>query len=272
MTTQINGLAFPQSLFEGTRGNANRYMNALQHSLGNMEPISLADMDSCKLLNRIDTKYVISVSDLLCLLNTVTATYRVLCVEEVRLSPYRTLYFDTDGYECYLQHHNGKLNRSKYRIREYLASGECFLEIKAKNNKGRTKKRRISIGQIEEHLSDTSEDFIASVAGYLPHLEPKLWTVFSRITLVSRTQPERVTLDLQLEFSDGSVRKAMPDLVVVEVKQERRENSSPVKDYLRGLRIHPMRVSKYCLGTALLKPDLKSNRFKSKLRNIQKIA
>ena len=247
-------------------------MNALQQSLETMEPVSLAEMDSCKLLNRIDTKYVLNVPDLIGLIDTVRNVYRVLCVETVRLSPYRTLYFDTHDHECYLQHHNGKLNRSKYRIREYCASGECFLEIKAKSNKGRTKKRRILIQEIEESLSNASENFIESVIGYVPHLMPQLWTSFSRITLVNRWVPERVTLDLQLEFSDGSAHKAMPDLVVVEVKQERRENRSPVKESLRGLRIHPMRVSKYCLGTALLKPYLKSNRFKSKLRTIQKIA
>ena len=247
-------------------------MNSLERTLESMEPISLADMDTCKLLNRVDTKYVLGTHYLNCLLDSVQDAYRVLSVEAVRISPYRTLYFDTDDFQCYLQHHNGKLNRSKYRIREYLASGECFLEIKAKNNKGRTKKKRIQIGEIEECLSVNSEEFIKSVIGYVPHLIPQLWTSFSRITLVNRFRPERATLDLKLHFSDGYTQQVMPGLVVIEVKQERHDSQSPIKTSLRRIRIHPMRVSKYCLGTALLKPYLKSNRFKSKLRSIRKIA
>ncbi|QEG36365.1 polyphosphate polymerase domain-containing protein [Bythopirellula goksoeyrii] len=237
-----------------------------------MDPISLAEMDSHALMNRIDTKYVLGIAHLPELLESIRYSYRVLCIEAVRLSPYSTLYFDTPGHECYRQHHNGKLNRHKFRIRQYQSSGTCFLEVKAKNNKGRTKKQRIAIDRFEESLSPSSRSFIEAVTGYFPELIPQLWSSFSRITLVNRNQPERVTLDLDLAFSDGDTRRSMPNIIIAEVKQEFDDRRSPMREHLRRHHVRQMRVSKYCLGTVLLKPHLKCNLFKSKLHSISKIA
>ncbi len=247
-------------------------MSAAQHFLNTMDPISLAEMDAHALMNRVDTKYVLGAEHLRELLESVERAYRVLSVETVRLFAYRTLYFDTRDHECYLQHHNGKLNRRKFRIRQYQSSGACFLEVKTKNNKGRTVKQRIPIDRFEESLSLSSQTFIESVTGTLPELTPQLWSSFSRITLVNRHQPERVTLDLDLDFSAGNARRGLPDIIIAEVKQERDDRHSPMREHLRQQRVRPMRVSKYCLGTVLLKPHLKCNLFKSKLRAIRKIA
>ncbi len=247
-------------------------MPTAQQILNTMDPISLAEMDAHELMNRVDTKYVLSAKHLRELLESVERAYRVLSVETVRLSTYRTLYFDTRDYECYLQHHNGKLNRCKFRIRQYRSSGACFLEVKVKNNKGRTDKRRILIDRFEESLSRASQTFIESVTGTLPELTPQLWSSFSRITLLNRHQPERVTLDLDLTFSAGDARRDLPDIIIAEVKQERDNRRSPMREHLHRLRVRPLRVSKYCLGTVLLKPHLKCNLFKSKLRASRKIA
>ncbi|TWU27736.1 polyphosphate polymerase domain-containing protein [Bythopirellula polymerisocia] len=237
-----------------------------------LDPISLGEMDSHALMNRIDTKYVLSAGHLQTLLESVGTYYRVLSVDSVRLSTYNTLYFDTPDYECYLQHHNGKLNRRKIRIRQYQSSGACFLEVKAKNNKGRTKKQRIPIAGFEDSLSSSSKDFIEMVTGSRFDLTPQLQSSFSRITLVNRQQPERVTLDLGLEFRHRDERRDMPNIIIAEVKQEFDDLRSPMREYFRRLHIRPMRLSKYCLGTVLLKPHLKYNLFKSKLTAICKIA
>lgn len=247
-------------------------MPTAQHTLSTMDPVSLAEMDAHALMNRVDTKYILGADLLQELLENMGRFYRVLSVATIRLSQYRTLYFDTQNHECYLQHHNGKLNRRKYRIRKYLSTDACFLEVKSKNNKGRTKKKRISIDDFEDSLSPSSLDFIKSVTGTLPELDSAIWSSFSRITLVNRLQPERVTLDLDLEFSDGKSQKDLPHILIAEVKQERDNRHTPIREYLRRQHVRPMRVSKYCLGTMLLKPHLKSNRFKRKLLAIRKIA
>ena len=247
-------------------------MPTAEHILNTMDSISLAEMNAYAMMNRIDTKYVLGAEHLRELVESVGHAYRVLSIDRVRLFPYRTLYFDTRDHQCYLQHHNGKLNRRKFRIRQYQSSGACFLEVKAKNNKGRTDKRRIPIDRFAESLSPSSRAFIESVTGYLTELTPQLQTLFSRITMVNRHEPERITLDLDLDFSAGDARKGLPGIIIAEVKQKRDDRHSPMREHLRRQRIRPMRVSKYCLGTVLLKPHLKCNRFKSKLRAIRKIA
>ena len=248
------------------------FMSIVESTLQSMEPISLSEMDSVALMDRVDTKYVLSAEDVHKLLAYACQHNRVLSVDSVRMSPYATLYFDTPEYECYLQHHNGKLNRRKYRMRQYKASGISFLEVKSKNNKGRTKKVRIPIDDFEQPLSSASCEFIESVTNETPDLIPQLWSHFSRITLVSRDLQERITIDLDLEFSFNSVRKSLPRVAIVEVKQARNFRHSAMREHLRREHIRPMRVSKYCIGNALLKPQLKSNRFNPKLRAIRKIA
>ena len=36
-------------------------------------------------------------------------------------------------------------------------------------------------------------------------------------------------------------------------------------------RVKPLKISKYCIGTALTTPGLKTNRFKDKIRRIEKL-
>lgn len=229
-------------------------------------------MDSHALMNRVDTKYVFGVVQLPELLESTAHAYRVLSVEELRLCPYRSLYFDTPDHECYRHHHSGHFSRRKYRIRQYQSTGACFLEVKTKNNKRRTDKKRIPIEDFEQSLSTSSRKFFKSVTGSVPDLGPQLWITFSRITIVNRHLPERATIDLNLTFNYGDVETGFPGLVIAEVKQERDNRHTPIREQLRQLLIRPMRVSKYCVGTVLMKPHLKYNRFKPKLLKIRKVA
>ncbi len=247
-------------------------MTSVEDIMGSFQSISLAEMDRVALMDRNDTKYVFGRKQLPALLESMAEDYQALSVENIRLSPYSTLYFDTPRQDFFLQHHNGKLNRHKIRMRKYLASNLTFLEVKAKNNRGRTIKQRMQIEDFEEAMSLKSLDFLRSVVGILPELVPQLRSFFSRITLVHRTQPERVTFDLDIDFSHGNQTKHWPKIAIAEVKRESDFRNSPALKILRQLRIRPMRVSKYCLGSVLLKPKLKYNRFKPKLIAIQKIA
>ena len=60
------------------------------------------------------------------------------------------------------------------------------------------------------------------------------------------------------------------DLVIVELKRDGNA-SSPMIGIMQTLRIHPLKISKYCIGTALTTPHLKHNRFKAKIRRIEKL-
>ena len=95
--------------------------------------------------------------------------------------------------------------------------------------------------------------------------------MFSRITLVHKKKKERLTLDLDLTFYDENDKGDLQDLVIAEVKQEKTSNSSDFVRIAKEMRIFPMRISKYCISSINLNPDLKYNRFKKKILFINKL-
>jgi hypothetical protein len=62
----------------------------------------------------------------------------------------------------------------------------------------------------------------------------------------------------------------IPDLVIIEAKQERQNRHSVFLQALKRRLIRPESMSKYCLGIALL-TDQKSNMFKEKIRTIKSL-
>ena len=245
-------------------------------------PISLAEMEDVKLMNRIDTKYAVSMTMLPTLLEAAKPDYFAQEIEGTRIATYDTLYYDTDTLDMYVRHHDKQLVRQKIRVRQYVESNLTFLEIKRKNNKGRTKKKRIAIpgfainaetmGQSKRELWSV-EDFIAAKSRYTwSEISPHLRTRFQRITLVNKGKTERLTIDMNLVWENvlTGESKTFPQLVIVELKRDGNQKSR-MADILLEQRVHPFKISKYCIGTALTTPDIKKNRFKSKIRKIEKL-
>lgn len=239
-------------------------------------------MESVKLMNRIDTKYAAPLSVLPDILKAAQADYYAQEIDGQRIATYDTLYYDTDSLDMYIRHHDRQLVRQKIRVRQYVDSNLTFLEIKRKNNKGRTKKKRIAVPGFDIHADTfgqtkrelwTVEDFIAANSRYVwSELSPHLSTRFHRITLVNRAKTERLTIDMNLVWTNAVTgeEKTYNDLVIIELK---RDGNVPSKmtHIMQNLRIHPLKISKYCIGTALTTPGLKHNRFKDKIRRIEKM-
>lgn len=230
-------------------------------------------MDDVALLDRHDTKYIFSREELVALLPQLQEHYRVLEVDGNRASLYRSLYFDSENLDFYSLHQRGKKNRIKIRMRKYVHSKLTFLEVKLKNNKGRTVKSRMEIDDINETLSPANISFIHDAVGEQNQLEASIFNEFHRITLVHKVEQERLTLDIQLKFKtpDGQVSN-MNQLVVAELKQDVVNRYSPFAKLTKEMLIRPERLSKYCLGIALLIDDAKKNRIKRKLLRIAKIS
>ncbi len=236
------------------------------------EPISLAQMDGVALLDRTDTKYVLHTSQLYAALAGLSAGYWVLDIDGVRVHPYRTLYFDTGDFALYMRHHAGRQRRYKVRSRQYVDSHRSFLEVKVKTNKDRTHKQRIETGDLVTWWTPEASRFVnAAVPLEAGALEPKLWNSFARITLVSKHEAERLTLDLDLRFDDGRDGISLPGLAIAEVKQEGVNRQSDFVRQMRAMAIHASGFSKYCVGAAMLYPQLKHNNFKDKLRLVGKL-
>lgn len=242
--------------------------------LSDYTPISLSEMDEVKLLNRVDTKFVLSLSQFNDLLRSISNDYRVLEIDGKRSARYKSLYFDTDNFDYYHHHHNGFPDRFKVRIRRYLDSDLCFLEIKHKK-KGRTDKKRIKIHDFELNLSENSRLFIKEHIPNVSNLSPSLWNNFERITLVNNERKERLTFDIGLNFNreiDSDEQIGYSDIVIAEVKQEREDRTAPVMRTLKQMHVRQARISKYCIGMGLIKHNLKKNRFKQKYLLINKIS
>jgi len=238
--------------------------------LREFKPTTLAQMDEVKLMNRTDTKFVFRRSELISILKILSSDYRALNINGDLISSYNTLYFDTPEFGYYLAHHQGKGNRYKVRIRNYVESDLYFLEIKNKY-KGRTDKKRIKLEGFEKEFSIDSQNFVNSVIQGEPNLEAKLWNSFSRITLVNKVLKERLTLDLNLGFNweDDSVDHS--HIVIAELKQENVNRESLFYSLMKSKGILPNSISKYCIGAIGLNTSLKYNNFKVKNLLINKL-
>jgi hypothetical protein len=235
----------------------------------NLDPITLSEMDSVKLMNRTDTKFLFTVDEFDKVMGEIQQHYRILEVEGQRLNRYQTLYYDTDDLTLYLAHHNGHLNRYKVRHRTYVESHTGFLEVKFKNNKGRTIKSRVKEPEPRNLWDGEGEKFLSKVQPFSPGtLVPTIWVNYGRYTLVHRTEPERLTIDTNLEFVKDNVTKKLVGLVIAEVKQDKRK-ASPFLKMMRKYHIREGGMSKYCMGIALTHDGVKKNNFKEKLLTLK---
>lgn len=228
-------------------------------------------MDSVRLMNRTDTKFILNRWVLEDVISKLSGDYRILEIEGLRQSRYETLYYDSDNFYHYLSHQNGKLNRYKVRKRNYVESKLSFLEVKFKTNKDRTIKKRVALADISNGLNDQERIFVEDRTGSGMMLEAKLWNKFQRITFVNERLPERLTIDCNLSFSKDNQIVDLHDLVIAEVKQESENRHSPFMGELKRRIIRPEGISKYCLGVTLLYPEIKHNQFKEKLLRIKKV-
>lgn len=252
-------------------------------TLSDFDPITLDEMGGIRLMNRTDTKFVTTVSVLEKLLRLAVADYRVQDIGGLRLSPYYTVYFDTPHFDMYIRHETGHVNRQKLRIRSYVSSSLNFLEVKTKNNHGRTRKKRIPMENFDPLHPDHGVTFHDGGDAYGDFLHDNLRydagtlrecveNRFNRVTLVNRNKTERLTIDTSLRFHNlltGETRE-LPNIAIIELKRDGLAQS-PILALLRQLRVKPMGFSKYCLGSAMTNPTLPHGRIKQRLRAVDKL-
>ena len=102
-------------------------------------------------------------------------------------------------------------------------------------------------------------------------LHNKLTVSYSRLTFVNKTKCERVTLDLLLSCKNHNNAIEFANLVIAEVKQDKFSLNSEFIKAMNNQKINEGGMSKYCLGVALLYPNLKKNLFKEQINSLKKI-
>lgn len=242
---------------------------AIVDLLAHLPPISLTDvLAAAELQIRTDRKYLLRDEQVPSLLAAADGLL-VLDIDGRRAFRYESVYFDTAELLAYQQAARGRRRRFKIRTRSYLDSGQCALEVKTVGGRAQTVKDRLDypIGD----RNRLNRDGLAFVAGRvaLPHagreLTPALTTTYLRSTLVDPAGGARLTIDADLICADPTGgRTGLRGHVVVESKSA---GPPTVVDRLlwrQGIR--PARISKYCVGLAVLDPVLPANRWNRTLR------
>lgn len=236
------------------------------------EPITLSEMGRVMLLNRTDVKYVFHREKLYDILLLAKDSYRSLVINERPYADYSTTYFDTPNYQFYLDHHNKRLNRYKLRTRSYVNSDLHFFEIKFKSNKGRTIKSRVRIPQATDNITEEAAEFLKSKTGIEPDILKKSIQIdYKRITLVNKELTERITIDFDLTYKLDDIRQTYPDMIIIEVKQNR-ANKSRFTQIMHEQHLHNTSLSKYCFGIASYVEGVKRNNFKKQILYVKKIS
>jgi VTC domain len=252
-------------------------IDALRHDF---KTISLEQLNAkAAMLERLDNKYIVNAEVFAEFLMQTQDHFDMLEVGGIRKFRYDTLYFDTPNFDCFRDHQRGCRKRFKIRIRNYCDTHQSYLEIKLKDKRGSTTKKRMKCkDQSVLNLDEEQKCFV----GYcyrdlygeaLPmHFQAALSMTYRRMTLVARTVGERMTIDNGIIFdASGTTRVVPPDQFVIETKS--RNGNGLADQVLRRLHQHPSnRCSKYCVGLALTNPGLGCNTFKPTIRKLAKIS
>lgn len=173
------------------------------------------------------------------------------------------------------QHETGHKPRTKVRVRTYLESDLTFLEVKKKDNHGKTAKTRVSVPSLDAvEKQGAGADFVNQATRLnLMNLHAVVSNRFLRITLVNLDKTERLTIDFDIRFKCHVTEQesSMDNIVVIELKRDGRA-PSPILPILRQLRIKPAGFSKYCIGASVTGAQPRINRFKKRLVKIRKVA
>lgn len=236
-------------------------------------PIGLDALNAkAAMLERLDHKYVVHADALREIVPELAAHFDVLEIDGVRSFTYETCYFDDAERRSYFDHHRGRRRRMKVRVRRYVEAAQCWVEVKLKDRRGITVKKRMAYplhkyGTLDDaalahvqrsHQAQYGEPFERT-------LEPVLQMSYRRTTLVAKAGSERMTIDSRIRFGDGTA----PDgaLFIVETKSAHGHGLADA--ILRRHHQHPSKgCSKYCVGMSATGSVRRYNRFRPVLARL----
>ena len=242
-------------------------------------PISLEALNrKAAMLERLDNKYVVRAPVLEAAAAQFVPLFDVLEIDGKRSFTYETCYFDDPARSSYFDHHQGRRQRMKVRVRRYVDAGLCFLEVKLKDKRGVTVKKRLRVDDtMFGHLDDAALGFVhqcwQTMYGrpWTQPLEPVLQMSYRRITLVAREGGERMTIDTGIHFEGQwaarEERRTDAEVFILETKSA---NGRGIADsVLRTHHQHPTNgCSKYCVGMSLTGAVPRFNRFRPAMKKL----
>lgn len=250
----------------------------IAESLRIFAPISLKQLNGkAAMLERLDNKYIVPAHSFHPAFLAFADLFDVLEIDGKRSFTYATEYFDDPARRGYYDHHQGRRKRCKVRIRNYVDAGFSFLEVKLKDKRSVTVKKRLELGKPLARLDRRCVDFIEEChhsqygIRFGKRLRPAIGMQYQRITLVAKEGGERMTIDTRLQFRAGQhARQVAGDMFIVETKSTR--GNGIADKIMRRHHLQPTRrCSKYCIGMAALGQVRQHNRFLPALKRLQLI-
>lgn len=246
--------------------------NDWDDALGGFALAPPALLERREMRTRTESKFAMPVSAAAALLPALTSDYAVLRAGSALVAAYRTLYFDTTDLAFFHAHRRGRRIRHKVRIRHYPDRAVSFLEVKTRLREGQTTKAR----RVRPYGdSELGPDDVAFVRAHVPgvrDLFPQAWLDFRRVTFLGLQMEERLTIDLDLRVTAAWRTESLPNLAVVEVKQTRLDRDSVAMAALRKAGRREGWPSKYCMGIALTRPEVRATRPWPELRAFAAVA
>lgn len=249
--------------------------------LSTFSAIDLTELNAtASYLKRIDRKFLLTEKQLLEVLGDLSEDFRALEIDSKRVFIYDNVYMDTADYLFYNQHENQVPSRTKIRTRHYVDSGDlAFFEYKQKED-GVTKKFRYQFPAVEHGtMTKGKKRFFEGVFQSLygekaPDISPAISTKYKRLTLVSKTGEERLTIDFNIVIKDLRHEDAkdikLKNLVIIESKS--------LSDDCKSLHIIESKgiaradsCSKYSLGVVYSGLATKWTKFEETMKKIQEI-
>lgn len=237
-------------------------LQEIEHHVGQMRSINLYILENVSLQNRIDLKFLSSRLQWEQIFPCLLKNYDILEIQKRRIFTYENIYFDSDSFQLYHDHHNGYVNRVKVRSRKYVETNNCFFEVKKKEHIERTQKHRETTTDLVRELNADQLLFIQSLyRKKIQPLSPVLENHFNRMTFANKSLTERVTIDFNVQFSDQDKHCILDDLFIIEIKKDKNHHQSLIEKRIKELNMRPQGFSKYVYGMASLKSNLKKNNF-----------
>ncbi|MCW5636171.1 MAG: polyphosphate polymerase domain-containing protein [Rubrivivax sp.] len=245
-------------------------------------PIGLKALNAkAAMLERLDNKYVVHAPALAAAVVDLASCFDVLEIDGQRSFTYETCYFDDAERRSYHDHHQGRRQRMKVRVRRYVEAALCFVEVKLKDKRGITVKRRMPYdparyGTLDEAAQRHVREAYEALYGrpFERPLEPVLHMRYRRITLVAREGGERMTIDTGIHFfgregpaAGPAPRRTGDEVFIVETKSAHGHGLADA--ILRRQHLHPTNsCSKYCVGMSALGAVSRFNHFRPALRKL----
>jgi len=206
-------------------------------TLKDFATISLEELNATmSLMERIEKKYLVSLDALGEVMEKLQKDYYILSIKNNSIFTYDNIYMDSDDFLFFYQHEKGQSSRMKVRSREYVDSNMAFFECKQRKGDLIRKLRYglpVKESKILTHKSSAFyQDTCTSLNLDYAHadLKPTLRTHYKRVTLCSKNNDERITIDFDIQVQDitkkDSERFHFGPVAIIETKSSHKRSKS----------------------------------------------